>query len=71
MLGLASCALPSIHREPSPDAATVSRDPKGAAPAMDPSADTDAGALVDPEKDPANRNEDYETFLTLVPKAHV
>jgi hypothetical protein len=31
----------------------------------------DAGQLPDPRSDPANLNEDYETFLSLVPKNHV
>lgn len=72
---LASCALPPIHRDNSSDAATAKREPNDAAadgaPATGLAADSDAGPVTDPEQDPANRNEDFETFLTLVPKAHV
>ena len=53
-VAITGCALPDIHRE-QPDT----------------DAGTDDKALsVDPANDPANRNEDFETFRSLLPPNH-
>jgi hypothetical protein len=54
LVALTGCALPGIHRE----------EPT-------PDAGMDDEALTqDPAMDPANRNEDHETFISLLPRAH-
>lgn len=83
-LGLASCALPGIHREntrKTPDAgrdveamvdarkaAALDAGPDSATPS---DASVDAGPPPDPMMDPANRDEDFATFRTLVPPSHI
>src|SRR5689334_12224492 len=77
MLQLVGCALPSIHRDGGRDAAMPSPARDAAMPSP-PHADattsddaSDAGPDgYDPEWDPANRNEDFETFQSLVPQEH-
>jgi hypothetical protein len=58
---VASCALPGIHRE---DAAQLAEPAE-----LD--AAVSASPASDPLQDPANFNEDYETFKSLVPREHV
>ena len=77
MVQVAACALPGIQRESAERQASV-RDaavdasalPAIAAPASRQD-DTDAGLPPDPRSDPANLNEDYATFRSLVPAQHV
>ena len=76
VFSICGCALPGIHREaaggkaPAPDA--------GAGDAQTPMVvergsqhNTDTEAPPDPRSDPANLNEDYATFRSLVPTQHV
>jgi hypothetical protein len=64
---LAGCALPGIHREDAADG-SVGTERANAAVAT---GTLDAAVEgYDPEWDPANRNEDFETFQTLVPAQH-
>lgn len=69
---VASCALPPIHRDPTQGAEqAVSRQrDAGTDAATEPQADTDAGPAIDPERDQANRNEDFATFEALLPTEH-
>jgi hypothetical protein len=67
-----ACALPGIHRDPAgPDASPPEAVVEERELAPDHTDDPDAGGLPDPRSDPANLNEDYETFRSLVPKNHV
>jgi hypothetical protein len=70
---VAGCALPDIHREDAvgkqPDAGVAQRS-DAAVSVTSIVSDADAGEY-DPLMDPANRNEDYATFMSLVPKEHV
>lgn len=56
------CALPDVHRESGTDSSLAEGD----------GADdhSDARPDYDPMWDPANRNEDFATFESLVPPAH-
>ena len=71
IMQLAGCALPSIQRDNAHDASMpVSASTTDAAMHADPD-DADAGPNgYDPMWDPANRNEDFETFQSLVPTEH-
>ena len=70
---LASCALPTIHRDRSTDAGMADHGPMdaGSDAASRTAQRSDASADADPAQDPANRNEDIETFQTLVPRQHL
>lgn len=54
LIALTGCALPGIHREE---------------PTPDAGMDDEA-LITDPAMDPANRNEDQATFLSLLPREH-
>jgi|GEM_PF-1111402 len=77
VLELAGCALPGIHREaadggnPPRDAAVRDSGKPATADTTSSTADEDAGAPPDPRSDPANLNEDYATFRSLVPEYHM
>lgn len=71
VMATAGCALPSIHRDRAEATGqNVSKEPDAAIndAAADPVGDADAGQ--DPERDPANRNEDLATFQSLLPTEH-
>ncbi|HTU63571.1 MAG TPA: hypothetical protein VMF89_34145, partial [Polyangiales bacterium] len=54
-----------------PDAAVRDSGKPAAAVASSSAADEDAGLPPDPRSDPANLNEDYATFRSLVPEQHM
>jgi hypothetical protein len=78
VLVLSDCALPGIHREAA-DGDGASRDaavgdsgkPATTGTSSSSTADEDAGPPPDPRSDPANLNEDYATFRSLVPEYHM
>lgn len=69
VMQLACCALPSIHRDDAQGASTPESASTGDAGATQANAD-DADGGYDPMWDPANRNEDFETFQSLIPREH-
>lgn len=69
-VALASCALPTIHRESERQTPDAGRNIEAMIDARD-AGPGDAGAALDPMMDPANRDEDLATFRTLVPRDHI
>jgi hypothetical protein len=67
VLGVAGCALPGIYREGVKERDAAVSD----ASQPEPPQAALAEEALDPFKDPKNRNEDFATFQTLIPPAHV
>ena len=68
-VALVACALPTIHREDARKAPDAGNDVDVKVEAR--KATVDAGPTLDPMVDPANRNEDFATFRTMLPRDHM